>query len=120
MHVVVRENFVPGVSFHAKLEITVPNIGWNTVFDLKCRHMAVKFLAADDGMLQCREEFARSLQDFRDWINESLVIARSMAFDWGLDRRRDVRRTAMSRKKNFDASARGLSSLNENEFVFVR
>ena len=43
-----------------------------------------------------------------------------MAFDRGLDRRRDVRGTAMSRKKNFDAGARRLRSLNENEFVFVR
>ena len=43
-----------------------------------------------------------------------------MAFDWGLDRRHDVRRTAMSRKKDFDAGARALGSLNENEFVFVR
>src|ERR1700736_6454940 len=105
MHVVMRQNFIPGVSFHAKLEIAVPNIGWNTVLDLKRRHMTVKFLATDDGMPQCREEFARSLYDFRDWVNKSFVIARSMAFNSGLDRRHDVRRTAMSRKKDFDAGA---------------
>ena len=43
-----------------------------------------------------------------------------MAFDLGLDRRHDVRRTAMFRKKNFYAGARSLRGLNENEFVFVR
>src|SRR6266480_398552 len=120
MHVVLRQNFVPGVSFHAKFEVAVPNMGWNTVLDLKCRHMAVKFLAADDGVLQHREEFARSLYDFRDRVNKSFVIARSMAFDGWLDRRDDVPRIAVSRKKNFDTGARGLRSLNENKFVFVR
>ena len=114
------QDFVPRISFHAKLQIAVPNIVWNTVLDLKCRHVAVKFLAADDGVLQYREEFARSLYDFRNRVNKSFVIARSMAFDGWLDRRHDVRRIAMSRKKNFDAGARGLRSLNENKFVFVR
>ena len=71
-------------------------------------------------MLQGGEDLAWPFEDFRNRVDESLVIARSMAFDWGLDRRRDVGRTAMSQKKNFDAGARGLRSLNENEFVFVR
>src|SRR5206468_8499729 len=95
MHMVMGQDFVPRISFHAKLQIAVPNIVWNTVLDLKCRHVAVKFLAADDGVLQRGEEFARSLYDFRDWVNKSLIIARSLPFHWGLDRRHDVGGTAV-------------------------
>ena len=71
-------------------------------------------------MPQCGKDLAGPFQDFRNRVYEPQVIARSMAFDGWLDRRHDVRRIAMSRKKNFDARARGLRSLNENEFVFVR
>src|SRR5947208_9126247 len=80
MHVVMRQNFVPGISFHAKLEVAVPDVATNPVANLKCRHVTVKFLAADDGMLQCREELARSLCNFRNRVNKSLIIARSMTF----------------------------------------
>src|SRR5437016_14475737 len=82
MHVVMRQNFVPGISFHAELEVPVPDVARNPVANLKCRHVTVKFLAADDGMLQCREELARSLCNFRNRVNKSLIIARSMTFDW--------------------------------------
>jgi hypothetical protein len=71
-------------------------------------------------MPQCGEDLAWLFQDFRNRVYEPQVIARSMSFDRRLDRRHDVRRIAMSRKKNFDTRARGLRSLNENEFVFVR
>src|SRR5207237_8472905 len=90
MHVVMRQNFVPGISFHAKLEVAVPDVARNPVANLKCRHVTVKFLAADDGMLQCREELARSLCNFRNRVNKSLMIARSMNFAWVLDRRHDA------------------------------
>src|SRR5438034_377033 len=102
MHVVLRQNFVPWISFHAKFEIAVPNIGWNTALDLKCRHMAVKFLATDDGMSQRGKDLAWPFENYGDWVDKSLVISRLMPIDRGFDRRHDVARIAVSRKKNFD------------------
>src|SRR5439155_22761682 len=99
MHVVMRQNFVPGISFHAKLEVAVPDVARNPVANLKCRHVTVKFLAADDGMLQCREELAWSLCNFRNRVNKSHIIARSMTFYWGFDWGQDFDGTGVVLKK---------------------
>src|SRR5438309_11598192 len=111
MHVVMRQNFVPGISFHAKLEVAVPDVATNPVANLKCRHVTVKFLAADDGMLQCREEFARSLCYFTNRVNKSLIIARLMTFDWGLERCQLVGGTVVGLKYDLYSHARSLFGL---------
>jgi spore coat polysaccharide biosynthesis predicted glycosyltransferase SpsG len=34
MHIIMRQNFVPGISFHAKLEVAVPDFRWNALLHL--------------------------------------------------------------------------------------
>jgi hypothetical protein len=70
--------------------------------------------------MQCGEQLAWSFQDFGNRINQAFVIARLMSFDARLDWRYDVLRSAMLRKKDFDACASGLGRLDEDESVFVR
>jgi len=85
-----------------------------------CRHVTVKFLATGDCVSQRGKEFARPFEDFRNRVNESLVIARLMSFDRRRDRRQDVGGPAVSREENFDARACSFCRLNKNEFIFVR
>src|SRR5439155_23438380 len=103
MHVVMRQNFVPRISFYAKLEVAVPNIGRYAVPYFTCQHVIVKFLATGDCVPQHGKEFARSFEDFGNWIDESLVIARLMSFDRGSNRCHDIRGAALFRKKNLNA-----------------
>ncbi len=84
------------------------------------RHVAVKFLATGDCVSQRGKDSARSFEDFRNGVNESLVIARLMSFDRRRDRRDDVSRAAIFRKENLNASACGLCRLDKDEFIFVR
>jgi hypothetical protein len=120
VHVVVRQNFVPRISFHAKLEVAVPDVGRNAVLHFTRRHMIIKFLATGDCVSQGGEKLAWSFKDFGNRINQSLVIARLMSCDRRRNRRHDVHRPAMFAKENFDARAGGFGRFNEDKFVFVR
>ena len=46
VHVIVRQKFVPWISFHAELEVAVPDVSGNLVLNLACRHVIIKFLPA--------------------------------------------------------------------------
>src|SRR5207244_7907225 len=81
MHIIVRQNFVPRISFHAELEVAVPDVGGNAVSDLRCWHMIIKFLAACDRVSQHREEFGWPLKGSGTVINDSHLIAR-LRFRW--------------------------------------
>ena len=116
----MRQNFVPRISFHAKFEVAIPNLAGNALLRLRCRHVTVKFLATSDCVSQRGKEFARPFEDFRNRVNESLVIARLMSFDRRRDRRQDVGGPAVSREENFDARACSFCRLNKDEFIFVR
>jgi hypothetical protein len=48
MHIIMRQNFVPWIPFHAELEVGVPNVERNALVYLNSRHMAVKLLATRD------------------------------------------------------------------------
>ena len=120
MHVVVRQNFVPGISFHAELEVAAPDVGGNAAPHLRRGHMIIKLVATDDCVSQRGEKFARSFEDFGNWINESLVIARLMTFDRRRNWRHDVFGVAVPRKEDFNAGAGGLRGLDEDEFVLMR
>jgi hypothetical protein len=120
MHVVMRQNLVPRISFHAKFEVAVPKLAGNALLHKRRRHMIVEFFAAGDGVSQRGEKFARSFEDFGNWINESPVIARLMSFDWRSNRCHDVRRTALFREKDLNARACGLYRFDKDQFVFVR
>ena len=82
-------------SFDTEFEVAVPNVGRNAVPDFTCRHMIIKFVATGDGVSQRGEKFARSFEDFGNWINEALIIARLMSFDRRRNRRHDVFRATV-------------------------
>jgi hypothetical protein len=69
--------------------------------------------------MQCGDDFVRRLNNSRDRVNESLVITRLMPFDRWKDRRYDIRRAALLRKKNLNARACGLRCLDKDESVLV-
>src|SRR6266852_4821514 len=120
MHVVMRQNLVPRISFHAKYEVAVPNPAGNVSSYERCRHMIVEFLAASECMPQCGQNFVWPLKNLRDWIDESLIIARLMSFDGRSNRCHDVHRAALFREKNLNARACGLYRFDKDQFVFVR
>src|SRR4029453_402950 len=117
---VVRQDFVPWISFHAEFEVAVPDLSGNTVPNFRGWHMVIKFIATRDGLSQRGEELAWAFEDFGDGIDESFVITRLMPFDWWKDRRHDVRRATLLREKNLNAFACGLRCLDKNKSVFVR
>ncbi len=82
--------------------------------------MIVEFVATNECGMQYGDDFVRPLNNFRDWVNESLVITRLMPFDRWKDRRYDIRRAALLRKKNLNARAGGLRRFDKDESVFVR
>jgi hypothetical protein len=82
--------------------------------------MIVEFVAINECGLQCGDDFVWPLKNCRDRINESFMITRLMPFDRWKDRRHDICRAALLRKKNLNARACGLRRLDENESVFVR
>src|SRR6188472_2133524 len=104
----MRQNLVPWISFHAKFEVAVPNVCWNTLLHLACRHVIIKFGAARHCVAQRGEKLAWSFEDFGYRINRALVIARLMSVNTRRNRRHDVLRPAMFREENLDACARGL------------
>src|SRR5579884_163197 len=119
MHVIMRQNLVPWISFHAEFEITVPDFARNAVPNFPCRHVAVKSLTAGEGMSQDCKKSARSVANFGKGINEAFIIARLMPRHWRVDRRQHIAGSAMLREKDFDACAGSLGRFDENEFVFV-
>ena len=46
VHVVMRQNLVPRVSFYTKFEVTVPDVGGNALLHFARRHVIIKFCAA--------------------------------------------------------------------------
>ena len=82
--------------------------------------MIIEFVPVDECGLQCGDDFVWPLNNCRDRIDESLVITRLMPCDWWKDRRHDIRRAALLRKKNLNARACGLRCLDKDESVFVR
>ena len=119
VHVVMRQNLVPWISFHAKFEVAVPDLRVNSLLHLARRHVIIKLCVTRHCVAQRGEKLAWSFEDFGNRINESFVIARLMSFDRRHNRRDDVLRAAMFRQKDFDACAGGLRRLDENELVFV-
>ena len=117
---VVRQNFVPRISFHTKFEVARPDLTGNTVPDFRCWHVVIKFVATCDGVSQRREEFAWAFEDFGDGIDESLVITRLMPCHRWKDRGHNIGRAALLRKKNLDARAGRLRRLDKDELVFMR
>src|SRR5690349_15714161 len=95
MHVVMRQDFVPRISFHAEFEVALPDVGGNAVSDLGCRHVVIKFLATRDCAPQRRYGLTRRLDDFRNRINESPVVSWLMSFDRRTYRSYDVRGVAL-------------------------
>src|SRR5438067_2033140 len=69
LHVVMRQRLVPGISFHAKFEVPVPNVRGDALLHLARRHMIIKFCAARHCMPQRRENLTGSLEDFGNRIN---------------------------------------------------
>jgi len=82
--------------------------------------MIVEFLAAGDCVSQRGQDFVRSLKNFRDRVDEPLVIARLVPFDGRSDRCHDVCGAALFRQKNLNARACGLCRFDKDKLVFVR
>ena len=119
VHVVMRQKFVPRISFYTKFEVAVPDIHGNALLHLARRHVIIKFRAARHCVAQRGEKLAWSLEDFGNRINQALVVTRLMSLNTWHNRRHDVLRTTMFGQKHFDARARGLGGFDEDEFVFV-
>jgi hypothetical protein len=81
--------------------------------------MIVEFIALDECGVQCGDDFVGPLNEWRNRINESLVITRLMPFDRWKDRRYDIRQAALLREKNLNARACGLRCLDKDEPVLV-
>src|SRR5437870_12129179 len=92
---VMRQDFVPRISFDAKLEVTVPDFARNSLLHERRRHMVVEFVVTCDGVSQRGVEFAWAFKDFGDGIDESLVITSLMSVDRWNDRRHDILRVAL-------------------------
>ena len=115
----MRQDFVPWIPFHAKFEVTVPDLGGNAILDLACRHVVIKFRATDHCVVQHREKLARTFEDFGNWVNESLVIARLMPFERRRNRRHDVLRATMFGQEHFNTRAGSFRRFDENESVLM-
>src|SRR5947199_7341717 len=120
MHVVMRQNPVPRIPFHAKFEVAVPNPAGKATSYERRRHMIVEFLAAGECMPQCRQNFVWPRKNVRDWIDEPLVVTRLMSLHRGSNRCHDVHRAALFREKNLNARACGLYRFDKDQFVFMR
>src|SRR5205814_10511308 len=81
VHVVMRQNFVPRISFHTKFEVAIPNPPSNALLDKRCRHMIVEFLAARECMPQRGQEFVRPPTTFGSRIDEFLIVTRLVSRD---------------------------------------
>lgn len=119
VHVVMRQNFVPRISFYTKFEVAVPDVHGDAALHLERRHVIIEFCATRHCMAQRGEKFAWPFEDFGNRINEALVITGLMSFNTGHNRRHDVLRATMIRKEDFDARAGGLRGFDEDEFVSV-
>ena len=115
----MRQNFVPWISLHAKFEVTVPDLGGNAILHLACRHVIIKFRTACHCVVQYRENPAGTFEDFGNWVNESLVIARLMPFERRHNRRDDVLRATMSGQEHFDTRAGGFRRFDKDESVLM-
>ena len=115
----MRQNFVPWISLHAKFEVTVPDFGGNAILHLACRHVIIEFPTARHCVVQYGENLAGTLEDFGNGVNESLVIARLMAFERRRNRRHDVLRTTMFGQEHFDAGPSGFRRFDEDESVLM-
>src|SRR5215471_5466571 len=113
----MRQSFVPWISFYAKFEVTVPDLGGNAILHLACRHVVIKFLATHHCVAQRREKLAGTFEDFGNGVNESLVIARLMPFDRWHNRRHDVLRATVFGQEHFDTRASGFRRFDKNESV---
>ena len=82
--------------------------------------MIVEFLSALEHVSQGGKQTLRSPDKVRDWIDELFAITRLVPFDWRTDRRYDIVGSAVPREEDFDARARSLRCLDEDEFMFVR
>ena len=117
---VVRQDFVPWISFHAEFEVAVPNSARKAFSYERRRHVIVEFVVIDECGHQCGEDLVRPLNNCRDRIDESFVITRLVPFDRWKDRRYDIRRAALLREKNLNARACGLRCLDKDESILVR
>src|SRR6516164_6076801 len=115
----MRQNFVPWISLHAKLEVTIPDLGGNAIFRLAGWHVVIKFRATQHRVTQRREKLAGTFEDFGNGINESLVIARLMPFDRWHNRRHDVLRATVFGQEHFDTRAGGFRRFDKNESVLM-
>ena len=115
----MRQNLVPRISFHAKFEVTIPDVGGNAVLHFASRHVIVEFRATRHCVAHHGEKLAGSFEDFGNRINESLVVARLMSDDRWNNRRYDVLRATMPGQEDFDACAGRLRRFDKNEFVFM-
>src|SRR6476660_1591313 len=87
VHVIMRQKFVPRISFYTKFEVTVPDIRGNALLHLARRHVIIKFRAACHCVAQRGEKLAWSFEDFRNRIDQALVITRLMSLDTWHNRR---------------------------------
>src|SRR5262245_8162641 len=120
VHVVMRQNFVPRISFYAKFEVAVPDVSGNALLHLARRHVIIKFRATRHCVAQRGEKLARSFEDFGNRINQALVIVRLMSFNTRHNRRHDILWTTIFGKKDFNACAGSLRGFDKNEFESVR
>src|SRR4029079_14899836 len=97
VHVVMRQNFIPRISFYTKFEVAVPDIDGNALPNLARRHVIIKFRAACHCLTQRRQKLAGSSTDFGNRIDEALVVTRLMACNRRHNRRHDSMRTTMFR-----------------------
>src|SRR6267378_2729689 len=58
VHVVMRQKFVPRISFYTKFEVAIPNGGGNALLHLARRHVVIKFCAARHCVAQRGEKLA--------------------------------------------------------------
>lgn len=119
-HVIMRQRLVPGIALDAELEIVVPRfVRYKAANDFG-GHVIVKLLPLHEPAKNAGNVPATAEDDLIQWIHQTAIIPRNVRRNRIAERRDNVRITAALRQEHFDARARCLCGLNENEFVFVR
>src|SRR5437899_519057 len=87
---IMRQHFVPRISFHTELEVIIPDVSRNAFLDEPCRHMVIEFFSLLEDMPQGRTQALRPPDKFGDRIEELFVITRLVSLDRRTDRRYDI------------------------------
>jgi len=89
-HVVIRQRLFPGISFHTKLEVAVPDSSRDPVPDDLAVHVSIKKLALNQLSENPSCPASPAVPELGKRVEVSLVVTRHVRFDTWKDRRKHI------------------------------